>query len=148
MKEDDLSCIIQNTLYSPFLATPCCIVPEQIQALKSIRLHPIFIVVPPDTVLFINQVGKILRRVACFGTPNILSFGRRKWAMSWCPWEVYWPWKWRVGIVAGLQASCGASELFIAALLSRAVDLKLVWLIHLGTAVPGAKHVCSSRIRY
>ena len=83
--------------HSPFFATICGIVAEQIQTLESIRLHPILIVVSPHTVLFIDQVGEPLRRVACFGAPNILSHGRCIWTMK------DWPGKWRVGIVAILQ---------------------------------------------
>jgi hypothetical protein len=118
----------------PFFATKSWI-SEQVVRVIAFRCHPILVISPSDTVQFIDQVRKPTHTMACLGA----GIGC---CISWYIWpliRVRWKREWGMWIFAVLQTSRGTGKMSLAAFRWRAVDLKLVKLMHFWFAIAATR---------
>jgi hypothetical protein len=114
----------------PFFATKSWI-SEQVVRVIAFRCHPILVISPSDTVQFIDQVWKPTHTMACLGAGI-------RCCISWYIWpliRVRWKREWCMWIFAVLQTSRGTGKMGVTAFRWRAVDLKIIRLVHFWFAI-------------
>lgn len=95
---------------------------KQIMRFESVILIPILIIISIHTIQFVDQIRKPKRLMTCICAPGILCFVWRKGKGS-------------MGRIALSYASVRATKVFLATFAARAINFKMIWQMHLRSAV-------------